>query len=71
MTVLADYANKYETVSVQREDGILQVTFHSGDGSLLWGEASHRELGYRLRRHRRGPGQPGGHPHRHRRRLLR
>ena len=46
MTVLADYANKYETVSVQREDGILQVTFHSGDGSLLWGEASHRELGY-------------------------
>ena len=46
MTVLADYGNKYETVSVQREDGILQVTFHSGDGSLLWGEASHRELGY-------------------------
>ena len=46
MTVLADYENKYETVSVQREDGILQVTFHSGDGSLLWGEASHRELGY-------------------------
>ena len=31
---------------MQREDGILQVTFHSGDGSLLWGEASHRELGY-------------------------
>ena len=46
MTVLADYANKYETVNVQREDGILQVTFHSGDGSLLWGEAAHRELGY-------------------------
>ena len=46
MTVLADYADKYETVSVQREDGILQVTFHSGDGSLLWGEAAHRELGY-------------------------
>ena len=49
MTVLADYADKYETVSVQREDGILQVTFHSGDGSLLWGEASHRELGYASR----------------------
>jgi len=46
MTVLAEYENKYETVSVQREDGILQVTFHSGDGSLLWGEAAHRELGY-------------------------
>ena len=35
MTVLADSANKYETVSVHREGGILQVTFHSGDGSLL------------------------------------
>ncbi len=46
MTALADSANKYETVSAQREDGILQVTFHTGDGSLLWGEASHRELGY-------------------------
>ena len=46
MTVLADYENKYETVRVHREDGILEVTFHSGDGSLLWGEASHRELGY-------------------------
>ena len=46
MTELADYADKYETVRVHREDGILQVTFHSGDGSLLWGEASHRELGY-------------------------
>ncbi len=46
MTVLTDYENKYETVRVHREDGILQVTFHSGDGSLLWGEASHRELGY-------------------------
>ena len=46
MTELADYASKYETVSVQREDGILQVTFHTGDGSLLWGEAAHRELGY-------------------------
>ena len=46
MTELADYANKYETVRVHREDGILQVTLHSGDGSLLWGEASHRELGY-------------------------
>ena len=53
--MLTDYANKYETVSVQQEDGILQVTFHFGDGSLLWGEASHRELGLRLCRHRRGP----------------
>ena len=35
MTVLPDYADKYETVSVQREDGILQVTFHSGDALVF------------------------------------
>lgn len=46
MTTLEEYANKYETVRAERQDGILQVTFHSGDGSLKWGEPSHRELGY-------------------------
>ena len=46
MATLAEYADKYETVRFERTDGILQVTFHSGDGSLLWGEASHRELGH-------------------------
>ena len=46
MANLEEYAGKYETVRFERNDGILQVTFHSGDGSLLWGEASHRELGH-------------------------
>lgn len=46
MTILADYVNEYETVSVHREDGIIQVTLHTAGGSMLWGEASHRELGY-------------------------
>ena len=46
MATLEEYANKYETVRFERADGILQVNFHSGDGSLLWGEASHRELGH-------------------------
>ena len=46
MATLEEYANKYETVAFERTDGILQVTFHSGDGSLLWGEPSHRELGH-------------------------
>ncbi|MDA0265204.1 MAG: enoyl-CoA hydratase/isomerase family protein [Chloroflexi bacterium] len=45
MANLEDYASRYETVRFERTDGILQVTFHSGDASLLWGEASHRELG--------------------------
>ena len=46
MATLTEYENKYETVRFERTDGILQVTFHSGDGSLLWGEPSHRELGH-------------------------
>ena len=46
MATLTEYENKYETVRFERTDGILQVTFHSGDGSLLWGERSHRELGH-------------------------
>jgi len=46
MATLEEYVNKYETVRFDRTDGILQVTLHSGDGSLLWGEASHRELGH-------------------------
>lgn len=46
MATLEEYVNKYETVRFERTDGIIQVTLHSGDGSLLWGEASHRELGH-------------------------
>jgi enoyl-CoA hydratase/carnithine racemase len=46
MATLEEYANKYETVRMHREDGILQVTFHSGGGSLKWGGPAHRELGY-------------------------
>ena len=46
MATLEEYVDKYETVRFERIDGILQATVHSGDGSLLWGEASHRELGH-------------------------
>ena len=46
MATLEEYVDKYETVRFERTDGILQATVHSGDGSLLWGEASHRELGH-------------------------
>ena len=34
MASLEDYANKYETVRFERHNGILQVSFHSGGGSL-------------------------------------
>ena len=46
MATLEEYSNKYETVKFERTDGILQVTFHSGNDSLLWGEPAHRELGH-------------------------
>ena len=38
------YANKYETVRMRREDGILEVTLHTGGGSLRWGRQPHAEL---------------------------
>ena len=46
MATLEEYANKYETINFERRDGILQVTFHSGSGSLKWGGPAHREFGY-------------------------
>src|SRR5262249_31871710 len=46
MSALETYASKYETVRMERQDGILQVTLHTHGGPLLWGEVPHRELGY-------------------------
>ncbi len=39
------YRDKYETVKLDRQDGILQVTFHTNGGPLQWGFLPHRELG--------------------------
>ena len=46
MARLEDYADKYQTVKMERRNGILQVTFHTRGGSLEWGEAPHREFGH-------------------------
>jgi len=46
MANFEDYASKYETVRMERRNGILQITLHTRGGSLKWGEAPHRELGY-------------------------
>src|SRR3989442_1671817 len=32
-----DYATKYQTVRMERRDGILQMTFHTGGGPPQWG----------------------------------
>jgi enoyl-CoA hydratase/carnithine racemase len=37
MTKLADYKDAYTTMKFERQDGILQVTFHSKGGPLIWG----------------------------------
>ena len=44
MAELSTYADKYETIRMERRDGVLQVTLHSNGGPLQWGLTPHREL---------------------------
>jgi enoyl-CoA hydratase/carnithine racemase len=44
MTSFDDYATKYEMISMRREDGILEMRFHTEGGPLRWGMVPHREL---------------------------
>src|SRR5881628_1881493 len=39
-----DYATKYQTVRMERREGILQMTFHTGGGPLQWGLLPHGEF---------------------------
>ena len=41
---MSEYAGKYQTIKMERRDGILQVTLHTNGGSLQWGLLPHREL---------------------------
>jgi len=44
-----DYANRYDCVSMEREDGILLLTIHAKgapDSSCLWSAAPHEELSF-------------------------
>ncbi len=44
-----DYAHRYDCVSMQREDGILQLTIHARnapDEARLWSNAPHEELSF-------------------------
>lgn len=41
-----EYSKKYENVRLEREDGILQVTVHTDDNSLVWTSQAHDELAY-------------------------
>ncbi len=39
-----DYAEKFKTIRMRREDGILEMTLHTGNDSLRWGPAAHGDL---------------------------
>ena len=43
MTSLADYQTKYKTIVLRREDGILEMRFHTEGGPLRWGFLPHEE----------------------------
>lgn len=44
MSAFDEYANRYQSISMRREDGILEMRFHSDGGPLKWGLVPHREL---------------------------
>lgn len=44
MAELSEYANKYQTIKMERRNGVLQVTLHTNGNSLQWGLVPHREL---------------------------
>jgi 6-oxocamphor hydrolase len=45
MTEFNDYAKKYSHIRMERQDGILEITFHTNGGSLVWGGGPHGQFG--------------------------
>jgi enoyl-CoA hydratase/carnithine racemase len=43
---LSDYRNRYQNIKLERSDGVLTVTVHTGGKSLVWSALAHEELGY-------------------------
>jgi enoyl-CoA hydratase/carnithine racemase len=44
MASLDQYATKYQNIRLERQHGILQMTFHTNGGALQWGGGPHSEL---------------------------
>lgn len=40
-----DYSTEYSHIRMDRRDGILQITFHTDGGTLVWGGGPHGEFG--------------------------
>ena len=52
MSTLTEYANRFETVRLERQDGVLQVTIHNRGGEAVWDATEtslHHELGLAFR----------------------
>ena len=49
MAPFDDYAQAYQTIRMERRQGILQIIFHTNSGPLQWGEPPHREFGQAFR----------------------
>jgi enoyl-CoA hydratase/carnithine racemase len=43
---LDQYAERFEHIRLDRQDGVLEVTVHTGKDSLVWTSQSHDELAY-------------------------
>jgi enoyl-CoA hydratase/carnithine racemase len=44
MTQLEEYAQRYDCIEMRREDGVLEVRFHTDGGPILWGRRPHQAL---------------------------
>ena len=39
-----DYANKYESIHLERQNGILEMRLHTNGGSLVFNKTIHEDL---------------------------
>ena len=46
MSKFEEYQGKYKHITLERRDGIIQMTLHSEGGPLRWGGPPHEELSY-------------------------
>ena len=44
MSTFEEYSTRYQTIKMERQDGILQITFHTDGDTLQWGATPHHEF---------------------------
>ena len=48
MSKFEEYANQYKHITLERREGILQLTLHTDGGPCVWGHDPHREMAQAL-----------------------